>query len=222
MKKNKTNNLFGIIMKQLLVLTVLTFILSAYSLAQQGTGQISGTVKDANGATIPNATVKLKNRGTNQEKIAVTNGDGFYLILDIQPGSYQVSATAQGFKEAKQDIQVTVSSKLTVNLEAGVENLSAEVIITEGSGLAEVNTSDSKISNVISAKQIQNLPSLNRNPYALIALSGNVSGSDDPAGRGAGLSVNGQRAASTSILIEGNENSDTFTTAVAQTPPLDA
>ncbi|MBX7172096.1 MAG: TonB-dependent receptor [Pyrinomonadaceae bacterium] len=210
------------IFQRSLCLLICALLLTIVSVAQQGTGQISGIVKDSNGATIPNATIKLKNLGTNLEKTAVTNGDGFYLIPDIQPGSYQVSANAQGFKEAKQDIQVTVGSKLTVNLEAGVQNVNAEVTITEGSGLAEINTSDSKISNVISGKQIQNLPSLNRNPYALIALSGNISASDDPAGRGAGVSVNGQRAAGTSILIEGNENSDTFTTAVAQTPPLDA
>lgn len=200
----------------------LCLLLTSISLAQQGTGQLSGTVRDANGATIPNASIKIKNLGTNQEKTSVTNNEGFYFVADLQPGSYQISATAQGFKEAKQSVQVTVGSKLTVNLEAGVENVNAAVNITEGSGLAEVNTSDSKISNVISSKQIQNLPSLNRNPYALIALSGNVSASDDPAGRGAGVSINGQRAASTSILIEGNENSDTFTTAIAQTPPLDA
>ena len=65
------------------------------------------------------------------------------------------------------------------------------------------------------------MPTLNRNPYSLVNLSGSVSPAD-PTGRGAGVAINGQRAASTSILLDGAENSDIFTAAIAQTTPLES
>ena len=62
-----------------------------------------------------------------------------------------------------------------------------------------------------------------RNPYALVGTSGNVT---EDAGvvrcRGAGFAINGMRAASTSILLDGSENVDTFTAGVGQTIPLDS
>ncbi len=60
-----------------------------------------------------------------------------------------------------------------------------------------------------------------RNPYALVATSGNVT-EDSNGDRGAGFAINGQRSASTSILLDGAENVDTFTATVGQTVPLDS
>src|ERR1039458_8313600 len=66
-----------------------------------------------------------------------------------------------------------------------------------------------------------NLPSLTRDPYAFVATAGNVSGGDN-GNRGVGVSINGQRAASTNILLDGAENVDLFTAEVGQSVPLDS
>src|SRR5262249_18830623 len=73
-------------------------------------------------------------------------------------------------------------------------------------------------------KQITELPTLTRNPYDFVSLSGNV-GSDpggSTGGRGVGFSINGQRASSTNILLDGGENVDYFGAGVGQSVPLDS
>src|SRR4030095_13041175 len=79
-------------------------------------------------------------------------------------------------------------------------------------------------SDIVSQKQIVELPTLTRNPYALVAISGNVSDGDpvNMAMRGTGFAINGQRSASTNILLDGGENVDAFVAGVGQSVPLDS
>src|SRR4051812_5560238 len=67
-------------------------------LAQSDTGAISGFVKDATGATVPNATVNIKNEATGLERKAVTNESGYYIVPNLPPGFYSVRVEASGFK----------------------------------------------------------------------------------------------------------------------------
>ena len=205
---------FGATLFAVAVLTV-----SAFS--QQESGQINGTVKDPNEAAIPGAIVTARNSATNAARTVTTDDDGTYLVTNLQPGIYEVSATKQGFQAAKETVQVTVGGRITLNLTTGVENVQTETVTITSGGGAEINTTDQQLSTTITGKQIQDLPILNRNPYSLVNLSGNVS-SADPTGRGAGVAINGQRAASTSILLDGAENSDIFTAGIAQTTPLES
>ncbi len=73
----------------------------------------------------------------------------------------------------------------------------------------------------MTAQQITDLPTLTRNPYDLVATSGNVA-EDTNSGRGAGYAINGQRSANTDILLDGGENVDLFTATVGQSVPLDS
>jgi hypothetical protein len=66
------------------------------------------------------------------------------------------------------------------------------------------------------------LPTLTRNPYALVQLSGNASDDLQGSGRGTGFSLNGQRSASTNVLLDGGENVDNYTATVGQSVPLDS
>jgi len=70
------------------------------------------------------------------------------------------------------------------------------------------------------------LPTLTRNPYDLVNTSGNVAADDNPDGgatyRGVGVAINGQRAASTDILLDGGENVNLFDATTGQRIPLDA
>ncbi len=65
------------------------------------TGSLQGTVTDASGAVIPNATVTLTSVGTGQERTATTGGDGTYRFPLIQPGAYKLKFAANGFKGAE-------------------------------------------------------------------------------------------------------------------------
>ena len=205
-----------------LVLLFLTSV--AVGLAQQESGQISGIVKDQNGAVIAGATITVKNVDTNAERTTTSNEEGFYVVTNLQTGVYDVTATAQGFQPITERAQVTVGAKLTVNLQAGVKAVEVGTVEITSGGVAEVNTTDQQISNTVTEQQLQSLPLLDRNPYAAVQLAGNVSnaGPSMAVARGAGFQINGQRAASTNILLDGTENADTFTTGVSLTTPLDS
>ena len=188
--------------------------------AQQEAGQINGVVKDQNDAVIAGATITVKNVSNNATRTITTGDDGSYQVTNLQPGLYEVTSQKQGFQDAKESVQVTTGGRITLNLTAGVTALTADVTVTSNGG-AEINTTDQQLSTTITGRQIQELPLLNRNPYSLVNLSGNVSDAD-PSGRGAGVAINGQRSASTSILLDGAENSDTFTASIAQTTPVES
>src|SRR5262249_9140658 len=72
-----------------------------------------------------------------------------------------------------------------------------------------------------STTQLRELPTITRNPYSLVQISGNVN-RDSASDRGTGYSINGQRSASTNILLDGGENVDNFTATVGMSIPLDA
>ena len=223
MKKNNLINLSAVGWNFASILAIF-LIAAAFTVpvfAQQEAGQINGTVKDPNEAVIPGATVTVRNTATNATRTVTTDDDGAYLVPNLQPSSYEVSATKQGFQDAKETVQVTVGGRITLNLTTGVENIRTETVTITSGGGAEINTTDQQLSTTITGKQIQDLPILNRNPYSLVNLSGNVS-PGDPTGRGAGVAINGQRAASTSILLDGAENNDLFTATIAQTTPLES
>ncbi len=203
----------------LIALFVLT-VFSGVALAQSDTAQIIGTVKDPNGALVAGATVKVKSEITGAERTATTNDEGGFVMTNLKPGAYTVTIKAGSFSEYVQKIALSVGAKFSLEATLGVQTDVATVEITN-SGIAEVNTQEQQLSNVVSQKQITELPTLTRNPYDLVAISGNVS-SADPTGRGAGFAINGQRAASTNVLLDGGENVDAFTAGIGQSTPLDS
>jgi hypothetical protein len=206
------------------VLALLLCVASSLLFAQAGTGTIQGTVKDPSGAVVSSAAITATNTATGLKRTATSNASGGYTITSLPPGSYTIDVTASGFAPTKQTTVLTVGANNTVDVTMGVAAASTTVEVV-GEGAAEVNTINQQVSSVVTSQQIANLPTLTRNPYDLVATAGNVS-QDTQAGmgdaRGAGFAINGQRSASTDILLDGAENVDEFTAQVGQTVPLDS
>ena len=209
----------------LLVLLALA-LTSVAVFAQQESGQLSGTVRDPNGALVSAATVTITSVGTSAERTATTGSDGTYIIPGLQPGLYDVKVSASGFTEVTKRVQITVGARTNLDAELAVQGVAATANVTvAAAGGVEVNTTDQQLSSVITNKQVRELPTLTRNPYALVGISANVNSegqSSGLAGRGTGFAINGQRSASTSILLDGAENVDNFTATVGQAVPLDS
>src|ERR1700683_2580557 len=68
--------------------------------AQDATGEIAGNITDPSGAVVPRATVIVTNLDTRTATQAVTNSQGFYQVLQLPIGRYEVSAQAPGFSES--------------------------------------------------------------------------------------------------------------------------
>ncbi len=86
--------------------------------AQSSTdGAIGGNVLDNSGSVVPNATVVVHNNATNAEQTAVTDGSGYFRVIHLQPGTYNVTVTAGGFNTYK-STDLTVQVGLLTDLEA--------------------------------------------------------------------------------------------------------
>ncbi|HWZ13357.1 MAG TPA: carboxypeptidase regulatory-like domain-containing protein, partial [Acidobacteriaceae bacterium] len=216
---------------------LLTLLTASYSAFAQETGQISGTVTDPSGAVVPNTTVTVKNIGTGATRTTTTSDTGYYLVTGLEPATYEVGVQTAGFKPYAQRIEVTVASRITENPKLSLTSATESVEVTAVGG-TQVNTQTQELSQVVDQQQIANLPSLTRNPYDFVALSGNVSAGDstnsgDSRGggtansqnattRGVGFNINGQRSSGTEILLDGVENVSTFSDSVGVYIPADA
>ncbi len=205
----------------LAVLVVLSLGLAS-ALAQTETGQIIVRATDPTGAVVAGASVEVKSveRGTTLSGIS-TNAEGIATIANLQPGLYDVTVKGSGFAPSTQRVQVTVGGKLALDASLSAQAKGESITIVAGEAGVTINTQTQELSNVVSSKQITELPTLTRNPYDLVGISGNVA-PDLGGGRGTGFAINGQRSASTEILLDGGENVDAFVAAVGQSVPLDA
>ncbi len=201
---------------------------AATRLMAQATAQIAGTVTDASGAVVPGATLTLKNTETNAERSSTSNTAGVFNFNDLQPGPYVITALTGGFAPYTQNVEVTVGSHITINAKLSLSNASTTVEVSTNESVM-VNTQTPEVSQVISQEQVTQLPSLTRNPYDFIALSGNITSGDNTASgavqnganRGVNFSLNGQRNSGTEILLDGVENLQVFGDAVAVIVPVD-
>ena len=188
------------------VIAVMGFLLlaAATMFGQGGTGQISGTVTDPNGAVVSGASVKVTNTGTNFQRSTTTSGDGVFSVSLLPAGNYTVEVASQGFKSYTARAVVNISQSTTVDAQlsvAGADNITVDV----AAPTLQVETTQN--GRTVSGETIRQLPLPSRNFQQLLALSPgaqtSVTNSTD-LGRGdATISVNGQRTTSNSVKING-------------------
>jgi outer membrane receptor protein involved in Fe transport len=188
---------------------------------QAETGQIVGTVTDPSGASVPGAKVTVKSVTTGTERTQTTNVTGGFTFSNLQPEDYDVTVEAQGFSSLRQRTSVTVGMKVGLDLKLEVGQAATVVEVSENLGTVAVNTESQTVSQLLTTQQLNDLPTLTRNPYLLVATAGNVS-EDDPSARGAGVAMNGLRSSSTNVMLDGVANNDEFTASIGQTVPLDS
>jgi len=214
----------------------ITFLSGGLVLAQVESGQIAGTVADESGAVIPGATVTVRNIGTGGVRTTQSSSTGAYLVSGLEPASYQIAVSSQAFRPFNATVEVTVGGHATVDARLSVNSETTEVQVVGEGGVA-VNTQSQELSQVVDQKQLAHLPSLSRNPYDFVALSGNVSSGDNTTNslsasggnsgqnvdsQGVGVSMNGQREAGTEILLDGAENISVYSVNIGNTTPIDS
>ena len=202
------------------VLAILS-LFSVWAFGQAETGSINGTVTDKTGAVVVGAKVTATSTDTGLVRSTTTGSSGDYAITNLPPRLYDVTIEAQGFQKYTQRVKIGVGSMNEVSAKLAVTGASTTVEVTGSAESAVVNTENQTLSQVITSKQVVELPTLTRNPYDLVATSGNVT-EDNNSARGAGYAINGQRSSDTDILLDGGENVDLFTATVGQSVPLDS
>jgi hypothetical protein len=156
-----------------LAVLALLFFSACQAFSQTATGQVNGTVTDATGAAVGQATVKLTNRATGIENTRQTNDSGAYVFVNVQPGPYNVSVSKTGFKEAQvSDVTVGVNQAATVNVALNVGEVVETVAVTAEAPLLQTTTTE--LGTVIAQKEVNDLPLNGRNFTQLLTLTPGV------------------------------------------------
>ena len=181
---------------------------SVSAFAQDPFGSLQGTVKDPQGSVVQNATVSVRNTATNATRTVVTNADGNYRVLQLQPGVYEIKATATNFKQSVlENIQVQVGQIASADIALEVGGATETVTVTSSSE-AQIERGDSTVSGVVNTRQIENLPLNGRNFLDLAQLQPgtekvDAGGFDPTKANFTGVSVGGQAGRSTQITVDG-------------------
>jgi hypothetical protein len=168
-------------------------LVTAVAAAQTFLGAIGGTVRDASGAVIPQANVKLVELATGLQRNSSTNSEGNYHFPNLPPGVYRVTVSQAGFREvASQAITLTTqqTARFDATLEVGDVSQRVEVAATPPS----VNTENAQIGDVRPREDLLNLPLNSRATHSFLYLT-----SHNYEGR----SVGGLRGSNLNYTIDG-------------------
>ena len=184
---------------------ILCFMMPIAQAQTATTGQIVGVVADPTGAVVADANVTLTSDAGVRRQIT-TGGSGRYTFPLLEPGVYQVEVTHAGFASVKlQGIAVKITESSVIDVALKVAGAPTTVSVTGESPL--VQTESSARGTVIDAKEITSLPLPTRNFQQLLTLTTGTSGSiqnSSELGRGdVAVYVNGQRALSNNVIING-------------------
>lgn len=180
--------------------------------AQTATATLKGSVTDASGKSVPGATMTLTQVSTGLRRSFTTGDDGQYTFTFLEPGSYTLEAQAQGFRPLRQEriaLSVAQTAELNLTLEPG--NITDTVTVSASEAALQLDTASSSLGGVVGRAQIDDLPLNGRNVFQLAQLEPGVSTS--PGSRGATpnlsaggvaeLSINGGRAVTNEIVVDG-------------------
>jgi hypothetical protein len=141
-------------------------LLCAHSSAAQMTSSISGRVKDQSGAILTDADVTARNLETDATRTTRTNGNGFYEILLLAVGRYEVKVAKEGFQATVQSgVSLAVSQNVVLDFSLKVGQVSQEVKVVAEAPV--INTTTSDVSGLVTQEQIKNLP-LNGRSFDLL------------------------------------------------------
>ena len=103
-----------------LYLALILALFSTRAFGQADTGTISGTVRDATGGVVPDATITAKNIATSAQRTVQTDSTGGYTIPGLTPGTYEVSIDKSGFAPSTLRAEVSVGSHVTLDAQMAV------------------------------------------------------------------------------------------------------
>jgi len=222
------------ILTGLAVLAILFGHLSSVFAQGSFTATVTGSVADAQGAVVADATVIVTNVATGVQKSVKTNSAGIYTVPFLQPGIYNISAEAPGFQKfVKQNIKLEVAQTAELNIVLAVGGTKEEIVVS-GATTPLLVTEQSSVDQVIEPIQVEDLPTFERNIFSLISiLPGVVTvGTNNQVGNigavgnrnvfDSNFSVNGGRASTNEVLLDGVTNTIGDFNGVVISPPVDS
>src|SRR5207302_8273849 len=132
-------------------------VLVAVQAGAQESGQIVGTVHDQTGALVPGVKVAATETGTGLARSALTGTDGEYVLPNLRPTTYIITAEASGFRTFRQtEVELLANQSLTLNV--GMEVGAVTETINVSGQTVQVDTSTSTLAEVVDRARIIELP----------------------------------------------------------------
>jgi hypothetical protein len=147
----------------------------AWGQSQSINGTIRGHVTDATGASVAGATITVTNAELGYTKTLTTEGDGYYVLINLPLGTYKVSVTKEGFSTANFDQIVLTAGKEAV-LDPSLKVGSATEQIDVSATVTNIDPTSLNVQRTLDSREIENLPLTSRNPYNFILFQPGVSG----------------------------------------------
>ncbi len=205
--------------------------MGAFLAAQTVSTEILGQVRDPSGAAVPGAIVTAKRGAAGDNRTARTNEAGLYLFALVEPGEYEISCGAPGFKTAlRRDVVLQLQQKARVDFQLQIGD---QVETVEVAGAAPLlHTEDAALGLVIEGKRLVDLPINGRNFAHLAALmpgvilGGSRMGLDGMGGQILGqtiaIAANGQRDVAQQITLDGVIATEPRVNTMLFTPSVEA
>src|SRR6185369_4061151 len=232
---------------QTVLLAILLLTLAVAANAQSNKGAIVGTVRDINEALVAKAKIKVTNVKTGELRETETNDEGTFTVTNLEPGNYTVSVDAPGFQTVTfQALQVETNSRLPLDVKFSQLSASTSSVTITADAAPLVESETSVRGDLITGRQVTDLPLAQRNFTLLAGLSPGVTrpnlgllggGGNFVAGGGGQnntestrfresggsvLVVNGARATNNNFTLDGVDNNESQFGQIAIYPNPDA
>jgi len=169
---------------------VMCYVMFTPAAQAQYRGSLRGTVSDPQGAVVPDATVTLVNKDTNNTMVAISDDNGIYTFNALPPAPYRLTVDHPGFKkQVLENVKIIPEQLNSLNLQLVVGEV--DQTVTVSSTTEALDTETATISGTISSNQIQHMPSFNRDVFQLAQLTPGVFGDASQQGGGGAYSLPG-------------------------------
>jgi hypothetical protein len=181
-----------------LATVALCLALGAVAFGQETTGSIEGTLTDAQGGRVAGASVLVEGAAFN--RTVNTDDEGFYRILQVPPGRYNITINASNFTgQRKEDVEVTLGRSTVTDLVMQAGGVSANVVVSSAD-VAPIDTTSNRIQTNITADVIALIPKGTRIDSVL-----QVSGATRKEPLSRGFQIDGSSGAENTFIIDGSE-----------------
>jgi Carboxypeptidase regulatory-like domain len=194
--------------------------------AQTNNATIVGDVTDPNGGVIVGAAITVRNTATGVSRELRTSDLGTYRVYPLNPGTYEISASAAGFKKQVQP-NVTLDAAANVKVDFKLEIGAVTETVEVQASATVLQTQDASVGGTVTSSEVSRLPVNGRNYTRLILLMPGTSdqGGSQSNGTFSGtqmISVNGQRRQDNNFTIDGVDNNFMMMNSPGMSPPMDA
>jgi hypothetical protein len=190
-----------------ILLLSIALLVPSVAHGQITTGVIQGSVTDPSGAAVPGVTVEARNLDTNLKTVQVTDATGRFVLLQLQPGRYNVQFSITGFATTVQEnVPLTVGQTQNLNVKLSLAARTQTVTVTAATPTVE--TTRTAVTNTINDLTIKSLPILGRKFEDFLSLTPGVSIVQGPDGDE--ISFAGQRGIFNNISLDGGDYNNGF------------